>query len=753
MANNSFTNAFPDHGGAIAGAFFASTDVTEKTWGSAKLLAEADNVAFWTVFAHHRSLPSVMANLINAADTARSSTSSARRKTVSKEYESSLCTIVMRVATTSGLCTSEKGANPADLARRIDAVFPLSILFPISTMLFRRSGAAASITVSSLFLLNPSYLCRLQLHLADWFDNINRITSRCTTEMACGRYQRMTGDIIPLFEQTYRTTKHLWAMLQSAPFTADYIPLSRCIRTLRVIVDVIAPVLQHFLISCDGLRTRRDVLSKANAMIINTSVNSSTMLILFHTFNRPGHDRAWVIPSVTSDTYEALGAFISQYCSGTPQVLVDSLGGGRTIQSLLHQLSPPLEDVDDGQIGKVLLALFQPIADSRDFADLLLEARDRFGEVILLELVQQGLAIDALLSGRYVTAFEAQKLGASENSIVRAMAGLPVEDPGESTESGGAPASSSPSRPPVVVSAEDSATAGDPLVDMVADIFPHYSRHGIRAALNYYNNDPEQFILDASMDNIPPHLASQLTPALPTGSGAAEASVSADAGGAVVAAPKKRHLTGGDFEDDLKAADLHLYLGSDLYELLAGSDREDDADPKDDSAGQHMHDFVTYRKDEPGGGDLAGDSRGFGNVDDELREKIRMLNEMMYEDELDDGRLNEVHVANAGTDTDTENEGDAGEYRRNAKGPIAGSGAKYRKPDAAPRRQPRSQAVAGEDAEGRLPRDQRAGRAGGGGGTAGTAPSYAAKQKTAKRKQATGSEKNSLMRAVKKGMI
>lgn len=42
---------------------------------------------------------------------------------------------------------------------------------------------------------------------------------------------------------------------------------------------------------------------------------------------------------------------------------------------------------------------------------------------------------------------------------------------------------------------------------MVKDVFPHFTVDGICTALSFYNHDVQQFILDASMDNLPPHLA------------------------------------------------------------------------------------------------------------------------------------------------------------------------------------------------------------------------------------------------------
>lgn len=790
-APNSFVDAFPDPSGSIVKTFFTSTDVTEKTWSSAKLLADADDTTFWTVVANHRRLGAALTNLITAADVSHSSSSAAQRKSVTKENEASLCALVIRLATTTQYCTEEKGVLPADMARRLDAVLPLPSLFPTAVMLFRKSGAAASIVLTSLFLLNPSYLCRLQLHLSSWFDQVNRLATRCQAEMLRGRYQRLSGDVLPLFELMYRTTKHLWAMLQSVPFIADYVPVTRTLRSLRIVFDVVSPALQHFVMTCEALQTRRDVLSKANALTVNTVLNASSILLLFHTFNRPRGQRDWVLGRIPKATYESLEAFMAQYVRGTPERLLASLDHGRHVHTLMHQLSQPLDNGEDAQVGQVILSLFEPISDSKDLSQLMLATRKRFGESVLLQLVQEGVSLDALLSARFVTPEEAATLGASEDSIRRAMAGLPTEEPAPEKRSP-APVAAKAAAPAKAKEKEKAKEETDPLVDMVAEVFPHFNRHGIRAALNYYNNDSEQFILDASIENIPPHLFSQVTaPSTEEAIAHAEVPAQAAANAAIAenmevncgarSGSRSEHLTADDFADDADMADEQLYLGRDLYELITGSDRDNDAYHEDGAdqedgggAAADYQDYASYRKAEAGelyGGAAGGVSGAgaFGNgIDDEMRERIRMLTEMMYDDELDDAQMGEMRaVNNGGTDTDEEDEvagGDGGGYARDdaygnrgGAAPPAAAG-EYRGPvregaaqesNAPPPRseydakqfrtrmaRERSKAVKEKAAQ---RDDERA--------------AYSKKQKTSKHQKGGGGGKNALTRAFKKGTV
>jgi hypothetical protein len=310
----------------------------------------------------------------------------------------------------------------------------------------------------------------------------------------------------------------------------------------------------------------------------------------------------------------------------------------------------------------VLLSLTQEITDSTDFAEAVRGARQRFFELILLDIVRQGVHIDTLLTRHFVTPEEASKLGASEDAVTRALAGLAPANTAASKVTSPLPQASSHASP----TPEDAAVAAtvsqeivnDPLVAMVMDVFPQYSSAGIRAALNFYSNDVEQFIMDASIENLPPHLVGSLTKTGPTdaelaaalaaeGERTPETAATVDgdvhfARGAAAAAAAA-HLQSNDYDDAFQPETLYRLLGRDLYELVTDSDTDDgmaDALSRG-AAGDNNEDDVDYKV-------TMSDPRSYMSdafdVDEEMKAKIRMLNEVMYEDELDDGQQ-DVHLA------------------------------------------------------------------------------------------------------------
>lgn len=632
-----FVEAFPDEDGAICRSFFSSTDTSEKTWAHTRLLAEADDVTFWTVVANHSTLHSVLRNLVMAVEHAHSSSSVSQSHAVKRQDEVHLGSIVVRLSSGTESCR-KRNVDSADMAHRLQALLPLSVLFPAAVMLLRRSEVAASVATTSLMLLNPAYLCRISVYLSTWYEQVNRSATRCLSELQRGRFQRMSGDILQLFEHTYRGVKQLWCMLQCAPFLVDYIPLARTLRALRIVVDVISPLLQHFLLLCAELATRRDVLSRANSVIINASLNASSIMIFFHTYCGAGGIRTWLAPQAVRNASNAVSEYMRRYAQGVPQALLAHPKTG-TIPHLLHQLHPPLEDGDDAFIGKVLLGLLDDIADSRDFSAVFSKSgtRQRYGQLVLMELVNQGVRIDDMLLHKLITSSEAQKLGASEDTIQRSLAGERVAN----TSSWAAGAIEGPAAGSPLPSA-DTALEEDPLVVMVKDIFPHFSAIGIRTALNFYNNDPEQLILDASMENLPPHLVHQLSASAAAASATASTENLFPTEEISLASHHVVSLITADFDDQVTSLDLQLFLGNDLYELVTGTDDDDDT-------ATVYHDQVAYRKEE------APEAKYDAfNIEEDMKDRIRMLNEMMYEDELDDG-AEELRIGGQGAgDTDSD---------------------------------------------------------------------------------------------------
>lgn len=782
--SSSLQDAFPDAGGAVCSTFFSSVDLSEKLWTGIELLAEADDITFWIVVANHDRLPVVLVNVITVVDHAHSSHSRAQRKAVAPNGEQRVIEILIRIATGTDLCL-RRHVDPASLAARLGVLLPWKVLFPMSLLLLRHSGAAASVTLTSLILLNPGYLCTLNTFMPTWWDGVNRCAGRCARELQRGRFQRQPGDILVSFEQVYRITKQLWAVVQCAPFLSDYMPLPRTLRALRVIVDVLSPVLQHFIMVCDELTPRRSILSRANSVVVNAAINTSSALLLYHTYATQGPRRrqdadVYCVPQLTNRTYSHLREYLRQHGRGFIQETLQAYGNG-SLLGLIHFLYPPPHFADDAgekALGQVMLTLTKDISDSNDFAEGVRGSRQRFFELLLLEVVRQGVHIDDLLARHLVTTEEASKLGASEDTVTSALAGLPAGSAvADAASVDLAPASSSPSPAPAATDIVD-----DPLVAMVMEVFPQFSAASVRTALNFYGNDVEQFIMDASMENLPPHLVGPLT-----ASGQSDAELAAQEAGVddaaapatsirAVESPATRtdasaHLTLNDFDDNFEPDTLYRLMGRDLYEMLTDSDGDagytdggaNDDEVEDETAYKiTMNDPQSYISD------------AF-DIDEEMKMKIRVLNEIMYEDELDDGQQ-DVHLTGGDIIDDASDsvcDDNGGDVRRGLERRRGGGGADDYAPGqldtetlAAVEDQERAAASAAGAAsppQQRAPRDEyhdkryhekrskdrlavtkqiqseRNERV----------PAYANKKKTSKAK--AGGSKGSLQRAVKKG--
>ncbi|CCW69984.1 unnamed protein product [Phytomonas sp. Hart1] len=651
------TDAFPDEDRAIVGAFFPSSDVCEKAWRGVQLLAEADDLTFWTVIAHHETLSGVLTNLVKAVEVAHSSASPVRRRAIRPANEHALGVIFMRIGATTAVCTRRR-VSVQDLARRLNKILPLPLIFPISAMLLRRNGSAASVCVSSLFLLNPGYLCRLPLFINSWCDSINQITMRCKSELQRGRFQRISGDILPLFEQTFRHVRQLWAAVHCSPFLADYINITRVLRALRIVVDVISPLLQHFVLLCKDLNPIRDILSQANSILINSALNTSVILVLFHHFGDLAGHLAWVLPKPVEKAYTALQEAIEHYAPGIPAQLVRSCRVFKNLSSLFHALVPTKMDNPDLRFGEVmLLVLSEDIQGSKDFAELLSRehARHRYGELLLLELTHQGVCFGELLQKQFLTIDESEKLGARKDVIAAILSRPPPEsEPERAGFSLNSP--SKPSEPNEVWESENVSPpdCADSAVAMVREIFPHYSPAGIRTALDFYG-DVEQFILDASINNIPPHLIDLLKAPPPPPKGAVGAPMGDRELPELTVA--QTTLTKEDFDEALSRTDFHHYLGGDLYKFLLGGGENQNCG--EDEANNVNWDAVysgvtSYRKED---GNLQAENIAF-NIDEDLKDKIRMLNEYIYEDELDDTELDVVMNNSVDDSSDSQDEVD-----------------------------------------------------------------------------------------------
>lgn len=287
MVGNSclLVEAFPEAAkGPICSAYFSTTDLTEKTWYDFETLAKADDVTFWTVIAHHKKLSHFITAGLSKIDHAQHSTSPAVRRGVKKSHMKALTSVLLRMGCDTAECVRRR-VDVADLARKINTLLPLKqfLIFNASVIQLRH-GILACVAGCSFHMVNPLYLCNYPTLLLEWREVVDQIVKRCVKELGRGRYQRLSGDILILFEQTYRVVKSLWALLSSCPYIADYLPVSTVLRGLRIVVDVVSPLLQHFLLHCDTLSTRRELLSKLNAGIINASLSAAMILLLFRSF-------------------------------------------------------------------------------------------------------------------------------------------------------------------------------------------------------------------------------------------------------------------------------------------------------------------------------------------------------------------------------------------------------------------------------------------------------------------------------------
>ncbi|ORC90307.1 uncharacterized protein TM35_000081050 [Trypanosoma theileri] len=620
---------FPDPDEAICSFFLQTTDVSDKTWHSISLIAESDDDTFWVVIAHHKNLSLALKNLITAVDIAHSS---AFRRSLQLADEFALITLIVRLVTTTSV-VFKRGVSVREVAARFGDLIPASLILPTSLMLLRHSGPIASATITSLFLLNPAYLCAMSTVASSWCDATSRLAVRSVRELSRGRHQRLAGDVVPLFEQVYRHVKHLWALFHSAPFVADYVPLSRLLQNLRVVVDLLSPILQHFILTCSTISNCRDRFSRANSAIVNAAINTASILVLFRTYNKVlTKERCYCVEGIVHSTYEALTSYITQKVSGPPALLLSNSKLSLTL--LIHELFPPRMDENDLMVGKVLRSLTEPIPDSKDFSDGFLGSRSRYFELILIELVHQGFHIDRLLDKKFITALEAEELGASERSITCAITGIIEECTKQSNTTSLSNMNDNNNKQEDIVSpprSSDVEGTTNPLVNIVLDVMPHFNVKGIIAALQYYNNDVEHFILDASMDNIVPHILTQLTEPSPTVVSSNQTTTEKVISETPLA--PIHAITSADYDKDYGEVDLNLFIGSDLYEAINGDDDNDNNGEK--TLGEDLSSALAYTTHH------VEDHRSAAEmfeVDDTMRDNIRMLMEMMYDDEYDDAQ-------------------------------------------------------------------------------------------------------------------
>lgn len=495
-------DAFPDEGKAsICSVYFSSAHLTEKTWFDFDSLAKSDPVTFWTVVAHHQQLGPLIRAGLSKLDHAQHSTSIPVRRSVKKTQGKALTSVLLRLSCDTAECVRRR-VDPADLAKKVHALLPLKqfLVFNASVMQYHH-GVLASLAGCAFHLVNPLLLCEYNAFVLEWRETVDQIVKRCVKELGRGRYQRQSGDVLLLFEQTYRVVKLLWALLSSCPFVADYLHLESVLRGLRIIADVISPLLQHFLLTCGALSARREMLSKANAGVLNASLSAAILLFLFRSFSttttaattsavqgepkerRSGWDgeRRCLRPELVRQVEERVRECAEVYLRGFPSLLFHRVleegrshekrqeggggvrrgGGGAAVEdgtpfrvlfeALWGPPQPPKSQLEqptrkgtsEWRLGEMLLVLKNPvISDNGDFARVN-STRQRFFELLLAELANQQVHLDHHLRQRgLLTEEETEVLAECQQSVMGVLAGVPLQ------ESCRGPTSSSSTAPP-----------------------------------------------------------------------------------------------------------------------------------------------------------------------------------------------------------------------------------------------------------------------------------------------------------------
>lgn len=681
--------AFPDPEKVICSIYFISSDLNESSWNDLEALVSTDDVTFWTVFAHHPKLQIVLNAAWNLIDTAHHSASPAVRRSVNKEQVQAITSFFVRVACETEECV-RRSVDCEDLARRIHFLLPLKQFLVLNEAVLHRNGSMASTLGYTLHILNPLYLTGYHAFMLEWRETIDQLVKRCLKQLTRGRYQRLSGDILLLFEQTYRSVKQLWALVFTCPFVVQRLPLSQCLRSLRIITDVISPMLQHFLLTCEGLSTRRVLFSKANAGVINAAVQTAAALILFRPFcmvstDSPLHSNQptaapshFILPELMKRIEERVMDFSRLYVNGFAESILLHWGPStqktqtnsnhrhsshkhqRTLHLLYQSLAPlsTAREATNMWIGPVLLHLKNPtIPDSKDFA-VAIPKRQRFFEFLLLELVNQKVELRDLLKRDYLSQEEAETLMELQEAVLCTLAGITLEEPPSAPAP--APAAPCPSPPPTrAVKPCDIAFEPDSLGSIIQDVFPDFHPLGIKAALAHYNDDIEMLINDASMNNLPPQLVELMYSGNESSGGVAaefdacESAVReapAEEPVAVLEFKPPEHLTQDDFDGDALVVDYSVFV----WDFVSGpaqiASPSTAAPGGEEEEAAEWNDMLTM-------GEFSAEAAAQSSFDisEEMKEKIRIMNEIMYEDELDDGiqleRWNRKRGLGDGSDT------------------------------------------------------------------------------------------------------
>jgi hypothetical protein len=586
----SMKDAFPDRGGHICSSLFQATESSTKLWSDINTLCASDATTFWAVVANHHHLPKVLEKCLNAVDRSHGSSSPADR--VPMRDQRALGAIYVRMVAQLGKPTASPAStiSTESISNRMRQLIPTHHLLPLSLLLQRFDGTAATIALTALVLQCPCHLESLSGAFDAWFDAVSSLASRCLSDAKRGRYQRRAADITSLLEQTVRQCKYVWAAAHSIPY-AVYFNTFKGLQGLRVISEVIAPTLLHFIMACEALSPSRPKLTRGVAMIVNAAVNAAVVILLLTPFKLQGNlppqavERAYILPKFVASVDQNVIDYLASSTVGGPKVCARSCrkDGLLNLAASLCPLPPPVD------LGSLFTSLGEPLSSSKDFA-CLSDQSARFLEMVLSELVHQHVRMEDL-SSKFFTPSAAASLGAPSTP--------PQEADSRATRR-----------------TDDTHEADAPCMStavvMVLSVIPNADPKGVEAALRYYNDDVEQLILDAASENLPPHLIDSFHSHFETSAPRP------------LGTPDDPELHSSAIRE---AEDIDLFLCGDFTD----PPKVDHHHPGDEETTYEeglAEGMFTLHSDEQ--------SYEMFSVDEEMKEKIRMLSELMYDDELDD---------------------------------------------------------------------------------------------------------------------
>lgn len=672
MPPPTFAEAFPDPQNAVCRAFFQQPESSAKNWRSFAILSTSDDVTFWTVVANHSKLPHVVDMAARAVD--ESHATSSRQHRVAAEDQNSFVAFLLRLMTTLPMTPPPQRLlmDVETVASRMNHVLPTSVLFPVTLILMRVNGHHACLSLASFLITCPIPLSQLSGATSMWYDSVAAIASRCVIEAKRGRFQRKSGDVLPLLERAYRLTKHIWALLHAAPYLANYMDVKKVISGLRIVCDIISPIIQHFLLSCDTLQPRRQQLSRANAMLLNAGISATTTLLLFLSYQSlrsSKMEKKFLNPNTIAAFDQLLYREMTQKCRTLIVKLLEKTG--KSMFKLAAELHPvPAREgelknpsttsaaVGEGAAGagagkqnpeslfSVLSILSAAIPNSKDFEEGLIHGKERFAVLILIELVQHGLHVDRLVDSGFLTVEEGYKLGSIHAD--------PMTAAGDEVPHAGATTSAAPNK-----ATPSGATAtDDPEAAMVLSVLPHLSVPVVLEAIQYFNHDIETLIMEFVSGNIPPHLNEMIQEEAafgrnPTAAAASQQSPPKTA--ADVPPPTAATVNLPELDQALMQADMEAFLTGDYMEdATVLADRE-----LDDEGMRTFHRDSTMSE-------LLYEDGGF---------KEQQL-ELLYDDERDDGEDGEKHAWGAqqgGASSSDEDEAPLPEGNLNRGGSASGN--------------------------------------------------------------------------------